>query len=179
MKVVDPEKEVAFDEALYGFFSSHHEPHTDNSCKMCREGMEPCPQRYIPRKPHPNGLLAYHGGIKMMGLPYIVWILPDCNAVWKVNPRDAAAAMVRDFSKFYGHSPHVTMDAGFSGTDLIDLLTSLRCAFTLSLNVAHFRKVFIGLSYFCPLKNWLAVRDPKGRVWSLMKGGGKTEHTSW
>lgn len=77
--------------------------------------------------------------------------------------------MIQDFIDFYGYAPHTTMDAGFSGSDILNILTANKWPFTISVNIAHFRTLFAGLSFFCPTNKWLAVADKKGRIWSIKK----------
>jgi len=69
--VIIPIAEFAVDEAIYSFHS-RKDPTS--------------PQRYIPRKPHPNGLVTYFAAFKTAHGPYFFDLEPDWN-VTALNPK--------------------------------------------------------------------------------------------
>jgi len=86
MKAINPTREISVDEAIYSFFSLHHEVHNPVDCQIFCGDPAVSPQRYIPRKPHPNGLLSYLAGLKLASRPFMIWIAPDAEAacaLWK------------------------------------------------------------------------------------------------
>jgi len=87
-----------------------------------------------------------------------------------LNGREAALAAVELFREIYGYYPHITLDAGFSGVELVDLLENKGCPYTLSLNSSHFPWLFKGLSQHTAFSRWIALADQYGRIWSLLKG---------
>jgi len=167
---VNPEREVAFDEAVYSFFSAHHDKHDPWECNSCAQDEDPSPQRFIPRKPHPNGLLSYMAALKLGGSPYVLFLFADTDAINPLNGREAVLAAVELFKQIYGYYPHITLDAGFSGVELVDLLETKGCPYTLSLNISHFPWLFKGLSQYAAFGRWIALADQHGRIWSLLKG---------
>lgn len=154
-KAIDPSQEFSVDEAMFAFQSKDLAS----------------PQRYIPRKPHPNGLLGYLACFKTLeGDPYVFDILADTVLNGKMNPRDAMQAFLNRFPWKY-LTPHVTIDAGFSEEGLFRVILDEGWYFTSSVNIQHKKWLFSLLDSLCPLNSWLAVRDPSGIIWSIQKGG--------
>ena len=153
---IDPGGSFAIDEAMFSFQSKD----------------EHCPKRYIPRKPHPNGLLAYVAALKTScGAPYVFDIEGDVD-VDKMNPRSALLAMMERFP--WPHlTPHVAIDAGFSGEESMKILLDKGVFFTSAVNTNHKRWLHDLLSRNCPTNSWLAARDSHGVVWSIKNTGEK------
>jgi len=113
---LSPTTEMVVDEAIYRFFSTFHDPKPGKK--------KPSPQRFIPRKPNPNGLQALLGAVKINGIPYITCLIPDSDATNPLQIRDALAFAAAEFKRVFGFYPHIVADAGFSGQDLLKFLTS-------------------------------------------------------
>lgn len=139
------------DEAIYAFHS---------------RADESSPQRYIPRKPHPNGLLTYFAALKLPTGPYLFDLEPDYE-ITALNPRVAMERIVQRWP--WSPRPHVVVDAAFSGQFPLQVVKDMGGFLTGSFNVAHKRWLFEGLKKFCPRGKWLAVKDKEGTVWSLLR----------
>lgn len=154
-KCVLPGSEFAVDEAMFAFCSR-----TDPSS----------PQRFIPRKPHKNGLLGYLTAFKTsQGDPFVIDIEPDVQSEGSLNPRDALLALLARFP-WPEVIPHVTIDAGFSSEHIFRVIEDRGGYFTASVNTQHKKWLYELLNGICPKDCWLAVRDGSGVIWSLKKG---------
>ncbi|MCI0549520.1 MAG: hypothetical protein L0287_01050 [Anaerolineae bacterium] len=78
------------------------------------------PQRYIPRKPHKNGLLNYIASFKTDHGPYLFDLEPDYLANNPVNSRTALLKFLYRWP--WTERVHVTIDAGFSDMDVLDVM---------------------------------------------------------
>ena len=146
-----PGTECSVDEAMFGY-------HTRVDVSS--------PQRYIPRKPHPNGLLCYYAVFKTRFGPFVFDLEPDFN----VNALNSRVALIRIMKRWeWEDLPHVIFDAGFSGDAAQVLLEDINVKFTASFNIAHKRWLFEVLKANCKANCWLAVTDPSGLVWSVMR----------
>ena len=84
------------------------------------------PQRYIPRKPHQNGLLNYYAAGKMENE------LPDASRNDPMNPR---TALLQIMARFPIHvRPHITVDAAFCVDDTLTVLHHTNALVTDSFN---------------------------------------------
>jgi len=159
MRLVIPSSAICIDEALYQF--NAHPTDQDKN---------PAPKRYIPRKPHPNGLLTYITAIKLGKNPYVLDLEPNLSYFNPINARDAAIKLVGRSSNAFPGPLHVIVDAGFSGTDFLETLNGLKIKFVASLNAAHFDLIFKGMNSLCPPSHSLALMGTKGYLWSMHKG---------
>ena len=132
-----------------------------------------CPKRYIPRKPHKNGLLVYLATTKTaQNLPYSFDLELDNEVKHKLNPRDALLCFLERFP--WKHiKPHVTVDAGFSSNETFSIINDKSIYFLSSVNAAHKKWLYDLLAANCPQKNWIAVKDRNGLIWSLKKHSKK------
>jgi hypothetical protein len=124
------------------------------------------PQRFIPRKPHPNGLLCYMAAFKMITGPYVFDLVPDLTRNAPVNPRDALVQVI-DRWPYRDIIPHVVADAGFS-SDMVSRLCEMKAYFTLSVNKAHKKWLFDLLFHNCSPQSTLAVQRA-GCFWSVYR----------
>jgi hypothetical protein len=149
---IDPGEEFCVDEAIFDFFSQ-----VDMSS----------PQRFIPRKPHPHGLLCFFAAFKTAHGPYVFDLEPDV----EVNPLNSRLALQRIVHRWHwGQTPHAYFDAGFSGEETLETLSDINTMFTASVNIAHKRAPYENLRRFCPLNSWIAVTDKASLLWSLLRG---------
>lgn len=155
-EAIDPGTEFCVDETMYAFYSQNDAG---------------SPQRFIPRKPHKNGLLSFMAGFKTREGPYIFDLDPD----FEVNALNARSALQRMVARWPWKIPsHVIIDAGFSGELTHQILGDLGAKVTASLNTAHFGFLFGQLRLHCPRGSWLALQDQQGTIWSLFRNS-KTE----
>ena len=132
-----------------------------------------CPKRFIPRKPHKNGLLVYLATTKTSkGLPYSFDLVLDISNLEKLNPRSALLAFVERFP-WEAIKPHVTVDAGFSGSDVINIMNDKRFFFLSSVNVQHKKWLHDLLASNCPKNSWIGVMDKNNLMWSLKRSNKK------
>ena len=148
---VNPGTEFAVDETMYAF-----------------TGRAPdCPKRYIPRKPHRNGLLTYAAAFKTAHGPFVFDVRPD----WVFNRALNGRAALRDIVKSWTWAAnfHVIVDAGFSGEQEHHLLADLGCKFTASINQGHKKWLVDLLKQYCEREEHIAVADAFGLVWSFAR----------
>ena len=151
-EAIEPGTHFSVDETLYSYNSTNDVT---------------SPQRYIPRKPHKNGLLSYMSVFKTNKGPYVFDLEPD----YKIDALNARVALKKIVQRWnWQNTPHVVVDAGFSGDSARLTVGDMQCYITSSINVAHNKTIFDGLKLFCPLSNWLAIKDQNGGVWSLYRG---------
>ena len=75
------------------------------------------PQRHIPRKPHPNGLVNYTATTKTFHEPCLIDLEPDYIINDPKNPRSSLIQILFRWS--WPLKPYVTIDAGFPGADIV------------------------------------------------------------
>ena len=155
---IEPGTHFCVDETMYDYHSRKDEG---------------SPQRYIPRKPHKNGLLSYMAVFKTDEGPYIFDLETDHNKI----KLPATEALRRIVSRWEWDSPkHVVVDAGFSGAEVQQTQIALNCFMTSSVNIMHKEFTYNLLKTFCPFDKWMAVKDKNGIVWSLYRENEKAEH---
>jgi len=150
---IDIGTEWCVDETIYSFYSKNDET---------------CPQRFIPRKPHPNGLLTYPAAVKTQKGPYLVDVEID-HRVDALNPRAALQRLAERWSFCWGNLCHVIFDAGFSGELPQLILGDLNLRYTASFNQGHKKWLFDVLKKYCQLNKSLAVIDRNNIVWSVKR----------
>jgi len=132
--VINPGEECSVDEAIFDFFSQ-----TDLSS----------PQRFMPRMPHPHGLLCYHAAFKMEPGPFIFDLEPDQD----VNALSSRHSLERIRARWaLIVCRHAIFDAGFSGEEALSTLGILDVLFTASVNAAHKRVLHHVLLAHCGAK---------------------------
>jgi hypothetical protein len=108
--------------------------------------------RYIPRKPHPNGLLSHgiSGWTAHMRLPMLLDIEPHLTNS-KPTPREAARLLVQRTRTAHPNIQlHVVMDSGFGSFDQIDYYCSQNVLATVSLSSNQWKWLFNLLGSRCP-----------------------------
>lgn len=156
---IDPGTVFCVDETMYSYHSK--DPTS--------------PGRYIPRKPHSNGLLSYTAAFKTDKGPFVFDISPD----WKYNEPLNGRACLRDMVERWAwpDEKHVVFDAGFSGEQQHHLLNDLGCLFTASVNQAHKRWLVDLLKKHCRQGQHIVVVDQFGMIWSFARDQhGDAEH---
>ena len=142
----------------------------NRNTKQAAEAMGiPVPVVFIPRKPHPNGLLFYFlctyvenpvgGGEK---LPYIMQMKPhlvqgDCTPV----------EVIKEFLAKYsiaGPKPVVVLDAGFSSPDLIDYIRTWGGQVVMSSGENTYPYLWKALSNSLVTQQWHAAVHTSGLV---------------
>jgi len=151
---VDTGTNFVLDESIFAFFS---------------QSDPTSPQRYIPRKPHKNGLVSYFCGMSFpTGHPYMTDIFPDTKVNQKPNPRDVLFQMIKNVeSDSIIH--HWTADAAFSGEEFVKSLLDIKTFFTIGLNIQHKKWLYELLDFHCPENSSISVQDRNGLIWTLTK----------
>ncbi len=153
-----PGEYLAVDEAMWKYHCANVDPSNPN----------PPPTRYIPRKPHPNGMLCYILAGKTPFGPFAFDIQEDI-CEYKLNPR---CALLSFQSRWKGaHKPHIVVDSGFSGDDVILASADNGFKITGSFNKAHKLWLFQLLKLCVRSGRWVAVKDKDGRIWSVKQSG--------
>lgn len=148
---ITPGTDFAVDETIYAY-----------------AGKDPgSPKRFIPRKPHKNGLLSFGAGFFTDHGPYLFDVVPDYIFNQPLNGRAALRAIVERWP--WTTDFHVVVDAGFSGDQEHQLLGDLSCKFTASINQAHKKWLVDLLKKYCDYEKHIAVIDAHGLVWSFGK----------
>ena len=125
------------------------------------------PKRFIPRKPHPNGLVVYHAAFDTQHGPYLYDLEPDLLVNSPLNPRDALMNIATRWSNDI--SLHLTTDAGFTDYDLFSNFLTKGIYLTSSFNSGHKLWLYDFLYKICPPQSAVAVSDKNGIVWSLLR----------
>jgi hypothetical protein len=146
-----PHWEVVIDESIYAYEGSH------------------CPvRRYIPRKPHPNGLLNYAVAdtISVAGqeLPYIL----DMEPIVPGNEPSAQEAMMTLFGRlrerFPQMTPHLVVDSAFGSFDRLDEIMQNHGNATMSMSPVVTRWLWELLNWDCGVDEGRAAFTADRRV---------------
>lgn len=108
---IEPGSVVCFDEALWDFRPSK------KAKEKAENRKDPIPVVYIPRKPHPNGLLCYFMGTKMFNtnLPYVFDLEPHIQFP-QVGPQEALRNSIARWQ--YAYKAHIVADSAFGSQNL-------------------------------------------------------------
>lgn len=139
-----PGNTLVVDESVYEFFGS-------------------CPCHvFIPRKPHPNGLLSYglSGYTAVMKLPMLLDVEP-----WvplnKFSGRESGARLINRFSKaFPALRPHIIMDSLFGSFSDLEDYYSKGVFVTMSMTEKPNQWLWDLLVWKCPLNSGRAALMP-------------------
>lgn len=138
---------------------------------------------YIPRKPHPNGLLEYifatyiENPVKKDSvLPYAIHIMPHLQ-VGDVNPINAILQFLSTYVnvkniliifRYPLHiKPHIIGDAAFGNLDVIQKIKQWGGMATFSMNESNTTWLWNLLSYKTPPHTWRAAITNDGIIGSL------------
>jgi len=161
-KCVNPASVFAMDEGLFAFYSRLHNT----------------PMRYIPRKPHKNGLLAYIAAFKLTsGVPYVFDIALDTEINDPLKGREVLLQFLQRWP-WEAVNPFVVVDAGFSGEEMTETLLAQEMYFMMSINRQHKRDLFDLMDRCCPVGHAVNVKDERGVVWSAYKSPLNTLFTA-
>jgi len=107
-KLVCPGTKTAFDETVYAY-------HVSKEIKQrAEQDQDPIPVVFIPRKPHPNGLMSYKlSTILPGGKPYTLVLIPHYS-IPQISPTCALNEAITQFKKFHPNNVlHVIADSAF------------------------------------------------------------------
>ena len=104
---IDSCSEICVDESLYAYYSQ-----SKSEVKS--------PQRYIPRKPNKNGLLCYVAAVETDEGSYVVDLESDYLIIKTLNSHTALLSILSRWP--WPQKPSVTIDAGFSDTEMFHVL---------------------------------------------------------
>lgn len=110
--------------------------------------------RYIPRKPHPNGMMSHgiSGYTANMRVPMLLDLEPYV-PLNKSTPRDAAQLLLeRTLAAHPNIQYHIVMDSGFGSFDEMDYYCSKNVLTTMSLSSNQWEWLFDLLGWSCPLE---------------------------
>jgi hypothetical protein len=159
-KAVSPGSIVCCDEAVWDFRPS----------KAMKERSElardPIPVVFIPRKPHPNGLLCYYLAVKMFNtnLPYVIDLEPHVSFP-QVGAQAALKNMIERWN--YPYQAHVVADSAFGSLSVAAAITAWGGACTLAISenvVAHIWEV---LNRKSSKNKWKALQN-ESYLYSLL-----------
>lgn len=109
--VFQPRSKLVIDESIYEF---------QGKCPV---------KRYIPRKPHPNGLLTYAAAGYLLVASYAIPIVYDHEPYTldrAVGPHEAMMRLLRRFCQRHQHiKPHLFVDSAFGSFERIREINSL------------------------------------------------------
>ena len=104
-------------------------------------------KRYIPRKPHPNGLLCYLASFKTeRGDPYIFDLDPDLVKDRPLNPKEVVKAMSARWD--WNLPLNLLVEAGFQSSQVLDALK--HHTLTVSVNQQHKKMAVRFVATFVP-----------------------------
>jgi len=162
VKCVNPANVFVMDEGLFGFYSR----------------LGNTPMRYIPRKPHKNGLLAYMAAFKLKsGVPFVFDIALDTEINDPLKGREVLLQFLQRWP-WPAVTPFVVVDAGFSGEEMTETLLAEEKFFMMSINRQHKRDLFDLMDRCCPVGHALNVKDNRGVIWSAYKSPLNTLFTA-
>jgi hypothetical protein len=155
---------VTVDESLIGY-----QPSRPVKDKAEKQG-EPIPVAYIPRKPHPNGLLGYllltpvdHPGKPRKGLPYILDILPHVS-IGDSAPQDVVRKFMERWT--WAEKPHIVSDAAFGSATLLDDIEKWGGTGTFSMSTVSLSHIWEVLSANLQSNTWRAAANNKNWITS-------------
>lgn len=129
-EAISPGSIVCCDEAVWDFRPSK------KAKEAAEAARDPIPVVFIPRKPHPNGLLCYFIAVKMFNtnLPYVIDLEPHISFP-QVGAQTALKNMIERWD--YPYKAHVVADSAFGS---LSVATAIKewggaCTFSVSDNV--------------------------------------------
>lgn len=139
---------VAHDETVFSYQPAK------NTKKAAEEGLDPIPLVFIPRKPHPNGLLSYLtcGRSGQTDLVYVLRIQPFYKHP-QFSARDSLRTTIETWP--YDTIPHFVCDAAFGHEEIFQLPKPFMATFSMSTNVLP--DVWNVLKYGLQLNHWRAI----------------------
>ena len=159
-------KVVVIDESVIGY-----QPSEAVRTRSEREGT-PIPVVYIPRKPHPNGLLCYLASTYVSDpnspgfLPFIVSMVPHV----RIGDFTNAEAAKHIINSWMAPQPHWIVDAGFGSEELVQLATQRGGSMTASISQVQMGSLWKALSFSVPPGCWRAATNGTGMVASVHCG---------
>ena len=130
-----------------------------------------CPKRYIPRKPHPNGLLCYFSTFKTAkGLPFVFDLEPDLKKDESLNPKSVILEIASRWT--WNLTCNVVADAAFHSQNVLEEFQD-DLHLTVSVNRHHKQWLFELLERYCPDDKWIAVSQ-RNHIWSVLRSGEAT-----
>lgn len=154
---------VAVDETIY-----QYEPcfKTKDAHQLSRD---PIPLAYIPRKPHPNGLLDYKLACKSAktGLPYVIDFQPYLTPYQIDSPRASMAKLCDRWP--YATKPHITADSAFGSVDVINQLGEKGFTVTMSMSTNECPSVWKLLGRSLQGNQWCAAGNGNGILFSCAR----------
>ena len=120
--------------------------------KKCKNQFDEIPLVYIPRKPHPNGLLIYLSSTEIFipckknKVPFVLNIFPNLNNGFNISPSTYILKIINDFPKDM-KKPVLICDAAFGSIDLGLRIIERGGNFHFSMSLNHIRNISIILSY--------------------------------
>ena len=155
--------DAAYDEMLI----PNQKPSNEKRSQM-QEAGDPIPHHYIPRKPHPNGLLAWVLATKssLTRLPFCLWIVPDYGCP-TVSARDGLRKVMAQWD---GRKLHFVTDAAVGGFTLIDEIAKWGGWLTSSISQNSSPWLWRLLARDTPYLRWNACFLESGVIASLYFG---------
>lgn len=149
---------VVFDETVFAY-----QPSKTVKAKQ-KELKDEIPTVYIPRKPHPNGLMVYNVATvsDRTGLPYILAMYPFFKFP-QLSPREALITAAKQWR--YVTPGHFIVDAAFGCMDLFEEKFEKPTYFTSSMPVTTIPHVWSVLKWnITPKQSQFAVKENENNV---------------
>ena len=144
-----PSANVAFDEALVEYHPSSAQK------ELAAKHLLPIPIVWIPRKPHPLGLLIYKAVVELgkSKKPFAIDFIP------RICTKDTPQNSLREFiNRSEKKNYHLICDSLFASVDLINELSAKNFFATFSISSKSHKFLFPLLKYSLVYKQWRAVQ---------------------
>lgn len=147
--LIIPSGECTIDETVFSY-----EPKVETKNKMMNQG-DQIPLVYIPRKPHPNGLLTYVLACTTprSNKPFVLNLVPF-KKFPQITAREALQECVQQWP--YTHPPHITGDSAFGSPEFFNLTTpnGSQVFGTFSISSTILSQIWKALSFGCAQDTW-------------------------
>jgi hypothetical protein len=159
---------VVLDETLYEY---QPDAATQREFEM---RLDPIPVVYIPRKPHPNGLLNYQlvAISSRSGQPYVLDFEPRITL--DVSPRSALFSLMSRWES-RAQTLHLVADSAFSGILTVTQLAGMGFRVTCSMSTREQKLTWQLLEKGLPSNAWRACQTPNGIMMSVHRSNQSDE----
>lgn len=158
LQIWNPGNVVVIDESIYEYLGESP-VHVSDTSLLC---FSLTTSRYIPRKPHPNGLLSYGmaGYTAIERLPILLCLDPHLPG-HRCSPHLSLETLVKRLTKAHPTlSPHVVADSAFGSFSTIEKMRNLGAHATFSMPMTQRPWLWEALAWDCPLTSGRTAQLP-------------------